>query len=377
MLSTTLMCGNSSKCWKTMPIWARRRVRLVFGSPTEMPLTSTSPRWNGSSPLTVLIKVLLPEPEGPHTTTTSPLFTAAEQSFSTCTGPYHLLTSFISIIAMTAPSRSRALPARNRQPELEPLHEARQAEADREIDDRDEQVHLDQAAVPLGDLRGGAEEIGDREHVDERGVLEQDDGLREQYRQHVPERLREHDLPHRLPVGEAERIPGPHLAARDRLDPGPHDLAVVGGLEHHEGNQRGQERPDLDRARRAEQPAADPGHEEVEPEDHEHERRRAHDVHVGAGYGGKRAVARQPHHRQQGPEDDPADHGQRGEREREGHALPEHVGCGAPDDVPVEAGEHVQCPACGIAVPGPISPGTASRFSSQRIRITTSRLRTM
>src|SRR5881409_3543696 len=182
MLSTTLMCGNSSKCWKTMPIWARRRVRLVFGSPTEMPLTSTSPRWNGSSPLTVLIKVLLPEPEGPHTTTTSPLFTAAEQSFSTCTGPYHLLTSFISIIAMTAPSRSRALPARNRQPELELLHEARHAEADREIDRRDEQVHLDQAAVSLGDLRGGAEEIGDREHVDERGVLEQDDGLRQEHR---------------------------------------------------------------------------------------------------------------------------------------------------------------------------------------------------
>src|SRR6266850_3106404 len=253
MLSVTLMCGNSSKCWKTIPICARSRVRLVLGSPTETPLTRTSPFWNGSSPLTVLINVLLPEPEGPHTTTTSPLLTAVEQSLSTCTGPYHLLTSFISIIAMTVPSRgSEDSTARHGQPELEPLHEARQAEADREIDHRDEQVHLDQATVPLGDLRGGAEEIGDREHVDERGVLEQDDGLREQHRQHVPERLRQHDLAHGLPVGEAERVASPHLPARNRLDPGPHDLAIVGRLEHHERDQRGEERADLDRARRPE-----------------------------------------------------------------------------------------------------------------------------
>src|SRR2546425_6175379 len=86
-----------------MPICARSRVRLVFGSPTETPLTRTSPAWNGSSPLTALIRVLLPEPEGPHTTTTSPLLTAVEQPLSTCTAPYHLLTSPISILAMTVP----------------------------------------------------------------------------------------------------------------------------------------------------------------------------------------------------------------------------------------------------------------------------------
>src|SRR5262245_12409497 len=267
MLSTTLMCGNSSKCWKTIPICARRRVRLVLGSPTEMPLTRTSPFWNGSSPLTVLIRVLLPEPDGPHTTTTSPFSTAVVQSFRTCTGPYHLLTAFISIIAIEMPSRGSSA-ARDRQPELEPLHESRQAEADREIDRRDEEVHLDQAAVSLGDFRGGAEEIGDREHVHERGVLEQDDGLRQEHREHVPERLGQHDLAHGLPVGEPERVAGPHLPARDRLDAGAHDLAVIRGLEHHERDQRGEKRADLDRARRPEEPAADPRHEEVEPEDH-------------------------------------------------------------------------------------------------------------
>src|SRR5215510_3245624 len=270
MLSVTLMCGNSSKCWKTMPICARRRVRLVFESPTEMPLTTTSPCWKGSRPLTVLISVLLPEPDGPHTTTTSPLFTRVVQSFRTWTGPYHLLTFFISIIGMTASPGLGESSAGHGQPGLEPLDQARQPEADREVDHRDEQVHLDQAAVSLSDLRGGAEEVRDGEHVDERGVLEQDDGLGEQDRQHVAERLRQHDLPHGLPVREPQRVAGPHLPPRDRLDPGAHDLAVVGGLEHHEGDQRGQERADLDRARGPEEPAADPRDQEVEPEDHQH-----------------------------------------------------------------------------------------------------------
>src|SRR6266850_4359707 len=239
MLSVTLMCGNSSKCWKTIPICARSRVRLVLGSPTETPLTRTSPFWNGSSPLTVLINVLLPEPEGPHTTTTSPLLTAVEHSLSTCTGPYHLLTSFISIIAMTVPSwGSEDSTARHGQPELDPLHEARQAEADREIDHRDEQVHLDQPTVSLGDLRGGAEEIGDREHVDERGVLEQHDGLRQQHRQHVPERLRQHDIAHGLAVGQSERLRRGGLSFGNRLNARAHDLGEIRRLEHDEGHER-------------------------------------------------------------------------------------------------------------------------------------------
>src|SRR5262245_58300200 len=268
MLSVTLMCGNSSKCWKTMPICARRRVRLVFESPTEMPLTTTSPCWKGSRPLTVLISVLLPEPDGPHTTTTSPLFTRVVQSFRTWTGPYHLLTFLISIIGMTASPGLGESSSGHGQPGLEPLDQARQPEADRQVDNRDEQVHLDQAAVSLGDLRGGAEEVGDGEHVHERGVLKQDDGLRQEHREHVPERLGQHNLAHGLPVGEPERVAGPHLPARDRLDAGAHDLAVIRGLEHHERDQRGEKRADLDRARRPEEPAADPRHEEVEPEDH-------------------------------------------------------------------------------------------------------------
>ena len=66
-----------------MPTFARSFDRLVFLSPTDWPLIVISPFWNGSSPFTVLISVDLPEPEGPHTTTTSPFLTSVVQSVST------------------------------------------------------------------------------------------------------------------------------------------------------------------------------------------------------------------------------------------------------------------------------------------------------
>ena len=77
---------------------ARSFGSLVFGSPTEIPSTVMVPFSNGSSPLTHLIKVDFPDPDGPHTTTTSPLATSALHLSSTCTLPYHLLTLLIVIM---------------------------------------------------------------------------------------------------------------------------------------------------------------------------------------------------------------------------------------------------------------------------------------
>ncbi len=75
------MCGNSSKCWKTIPTCARSFGRSVFGAPTEIPFTTISPCWKVSSPFTHLMSVDLPDPEGPQTTITSPFSTWVEQSF--------------------------------------------------------------------------------------------------------------------------------------------------------------------------------------------------------------------------------------------------------------------------------------------------------
>src|SRR5215212_5829959 len=175
-----------------MPTWLRSLGRFVFGSFTCTPLTKISPFWIGSRPLTHLIKVDLPEPEGPHTTTTSPLDTQVVQSFRTWNSAYHLLTRLISI--MPAPL------AHDGDARLQAADERRGRKRHHEIDGGGEEIHLDEPPVALRHLGGGAEKVGDREHVHERGVLEQDDGLGQEHRDHVAEGLRQHDVGHHLPV---------------------------------------------------------------------------------------------------------------------------------------------------------------------------------
>src|SRR4051795_5260830 len=84
-----------------MPTRARSFGRSVFGSLTLMPSRMISPPWIGSSALTHLIRVDLPEPDGPHTTTTSPLATLVVQSFSAWKLPYHLSTWLILIMKLS------------------------------------------------------------------------------------------------------------------------------------------------------------------------------------------------------------------------------------------------------------------------------------
>src|SRR5690348_10727612 len=154
-----------------------------------MPSTKMSPFWIGSSALTALISVDFPDPDGPQTTITSPFSTLVVQSVSTWKLPYHFDTSFISIIGIAGSDRwswNGASPSTDdRDAPLQPAHQIGSGEAHHEVDRRDEKVHLDEAPVALGDLRRGAQEVGDRQHVDERGVLEHHDRLREQDRHHV------------------------------------------------------------------------------------------------------------------------------------------------------------------------------------------------
>src|SRR6266481_3798477 len=87
-----------------MPTRARSDGRSVLGSLTLMPSRMISPFWNGSSALTHLIRVDFPEPDGPHTTTTSPLATEVVQSFSAWKLLlYHLSTWLISIMRPQCP----------------------------------------------------------------------------------------------------------------------------------------------------------------------------------------------------------------------------------------------------------------------------------
>src|ERR1700751_1403972 len=213
-------CGNSSKCWNTMPTRDRSFGKLVLGSLTLMPSMVMSPFWNGSSALTHLISVDFPDPDGPQTTTPSPLATEVVQSLSAwkC-GPYHLSTWLISIIRAPLPN--------DRTARLQAADAKGCGTGDEEIDERDEKVHFDQPAVALADDAGRTEEIGDRDHIDQRGVLEQHDGLGQEHRQHVAERLGQHDVAHGWTVGQAERLGRHRLSPGDRLDAGAHDLGEI------------------------------------------------------------------------------------------------------------------------------------------------------
>src|SRR5581483_8310052 len=86
-----------------MPTRERSFARLVLASPTEIPPTRIVPSWKGSSAFTVLIRVDLPEPDGPQTTTTSPFFTEVVQRVKTRKEPYHFETFWISIIFSSPP----------------------------------------------------------------------------------------------------------------------------------------------------------------------------------------------------------------------------------------------------------------------------------
>src|ERR1700722_5240828 len=158
--SMIFRCGNSSKCWNTMPTRARSFGRSVLGSLTLMPSRMISPLWNGSSALTHLISVDLPDPEGPHTTTTSPLATLVVQSFSAWkSGPYHLSTWLISIMKLSLTD--------NGDVGLQTTHAERGGAGNHEINQSSEQVHFDQPAVALRHLAGRAEKIRNRQHVDQ------------------------------------------------------------------------------------------------------------------------------------------------------------------------------------------------------------------
>ena len=126
--------------------------------------------------------------------------------------------------------------------------------------------------------------------VHQRHVLEQDHGLRQQYRQHVAERLRQDHVAHHLPVGKAQRVAGAALSARDALDAGAHDLAVVARLEKDEGDERRGERAHPDRLVRAER-SAHPRAAHQERQAHPQRGRR----HAGRGAQGARAAWRAGH----------------------------------------------------------------------------------
>ena len=91
-LSMTRMWLNRLNCWKTIPTSARSRVRSRPSSGRSRPATRISPESTVSSRLTVRHSVDFPAPDGPRTTTTSPVRTSRDTSSRARWSPKLLVT---------------------------------------------------------------------------------------------------------------------------------------------------------------------------------------------------------------------------------------------------------------------------------------------
>ncbi|KAF5274158.1 hypothetical protein FQA39_LY18738 [Lamprigera yunnana] len=96
---------------------------------------------------------------------------------------------------------------------MQALDKPRQREADDEIQHSRSQISLYRAAKVLARHFKALEHVVSADRVHQRGVLEQDDGLRQQHGQHVAEGLGQHHQAHVLAVSHAQRLPGIDLAA--------------------------------------------------------------------------------------------------------------------------------------------------------------------
>ena len=90
------MCGNKFNCWNTIPAFCLIS-RICFrcwrlGSPALISTSSISiePADGSSKKFRHRKNVLLPPPEGPMTTTTSPSWTSRSTPRITCSGPKYL-----------------------------------------------------------------------------------------------------------------------------------------------------------------------------------------------------------------------------------------------------------------------------------------------
>src|SRR5215471_7754112 len=157
-----------------------RRIASTFlrSEVSSIPATMMRPCWCSSSRLMQRIIVDLPDPDGPQTTTFSPLPTTRLMSFRTWNSPYHLFTDCSAImvspcdVTSGAVSAARLIPGspllcRSASPALiectfEHLAIARHEKAEAEIDRRRKDVSLDGKPLPgrIGQCCiGGAEQV--------------------------------------------------------------------------------------------------------------------------------------------------------------------------------------------------------------------------
>src|SRR3712207_1619228 len=251
----TLRCGNRLKSWKTMPVLSRisltvARLRREASGPGSYPIPSTSrrPEVGSSSRLMHRNIVLLPEPERPKTTTTSPGAMSREMSFNTSFCPNLLQMLWrLTIDPLLMPMR--ALPDVSRiHPPLELRLEVGKDARDDPVDDRGDDEGLQAVEVLAADLGGPEEELLGTDEPHERRVLDHRDELVAGRGDDHANRLGQHDPAGGLHPRHAERVRGLSLPVPHGEDPGAEDLGQVGAVveperQHPRGNRAEDEDP--------------------------------------------------------------------------------------------------------------------------------------
>src|SRR5918998_457124 len=244
----TLRCGNRLKSWKTIPVLSRicltaARLRREASGPGSYPIPSTSrrPEVGSSSRLMHRNIVLLPEPERPKTTTTSPGAISREMSFNTSFCP-NLLQMLWRLTIGPALVPMRALPDVSRShPPLELRLEVGEDARDDPVDDRGDDEGLQAVEVLAAYLGGPEKELLDTDDPQERGVLDHRDELVARRGDDHANRLGQHDPAGRLHPRHPERVRRLYLPVPHGEDAGAEDLGQVGAVvdpqrQHPRGN---------------------------------------------------------------------------------------------------------------------------------------------
>src|SRR5690606_27430214 len=222
MFCSTVMWGNRLNDWNTMPILRQMRRRsasraymlgppataVASGSPSTCMLPSSMvSRW-----IRQRRKVLLPEPDGPMTATTSPLRRVSDTSSSTLTCPNDLPMPRASIMTgrSAAAAPAAAAPAAALLVVLgiaffHVLEQPGQQQRHNQIKGRRHQERR-RREIALHNAARGAQDIVQRQHVDERRVFDQGDGFVAERRQHALHHLRQGHAPQRLQIGHAQLL---------------------------------------------------------------------------------------------------------------------------------------------------------------------------
>src|SRR5262245_46527922 len=213
----------------------------------------------------------LARPDGPISATAEPLRTSSEMPFNTCSDPNAFQRSLTSIIG----GGSAALIASVRflQAPLYDLGADRQRKQDGEVHDCDRRISLERPIGGGRDELALVQQIADRNGRNQRRVLELDDRLVDEGRNHALDRRRQDYAPQHLDVAHADgagRIP---LTPLYRDHPAAKYLRVKGTcIEREDEHARGVRRYiDADQDREG----------IVEPDNLDQERRAAKRLDVG------------------------------------------------------------------------------------------------